>query len=331
MKRFFDYPQKLWEWFETVDKRFAVDTPPTLQPAHLSVEIHQGNLSDIHVVLWDVYGTLLGVEVGDLEQSHDRPDRLEEAARLTIAEFNLETPLVRLYPGRDSAVSLRERYLKGIDDSHLQSAGRGVQFPEVVIQQIWLDILNESAAVGWNWPYDEPRLYTAYRIAYFFDAALQQVYLYPHAADCLVRLKDADVILGIISNAQFYTPLHLRRLLRRELKNDQLRLNQIFTDTLMFFSYELGFSKPNPRAFQRAGDLLARQGITREEILYIGNDMLNDVWAALRAGTKAALCAVDATQTTLRENDDRCRGLKPDAVITDLSNLADRIVGTKTV
>ncbi len=329
MKRFFDYPQSLWSWFQTVDKRFETGSP-TPHPAQLSLPIREGDLKDIHVVLWDVYGTLLGVEVGDLEQSHERPDRLEAAARTTIAEFGLEPSLGRLYPGRDPAAALRERYLRGIDDSHLQSAGRGVQFPEVVIQHIWLDILNEVAAAEWAWPFDEPHLYTAYRVAYFFDAALQHVYLYPHAAECLLRLKDADIILGIISNAQFYTPLHLRRLLRRALGNDQLRMQQIFTDTLMFFSYELGFSKPNPRAFQRASDLLVRQGITREEILYIGNDMLNDVWAALRSGIRAAFCAVDAAQTTLRENDDRCRGLKPDAVITDLSQLADGILGTKT-
>jgi len=324
MKRFFDYPDNLWDYFQQVDRRFQRHEPPLPQP--LEVELPAVNrLGDIRAVLWDVYGTLVGLDVGDLEKSRAEHERLQAAARALIAEFDLTKPLQNLHPDSPPDVVLRDRYLQGITDSHLRSAAMGIEYPEVRIEVIWQSILEDCCRAGWVCPYEEPPRYTAFRWAYFFDAALQQVYLYPHAAETLQACKQAGIIQGIISNAQFYTPLHLRRLLRRALGDDDLKLGSIFTDTLVLFSYELGFSKPNPRSFQRAVETLARQGITREEILYVGNDMLNDVWTALRAGIRAAFCAVDASQADLRPDDERCRGLQPDVVITDLQQFCELI------
>ena len=50
--------------------------------------------------------------------------------------------------------------------------------------------------------------------------------------------------------------------------------------------------------------------------------MLKDIWPATQLGFKTALFAGDARSLRLREDDERCRGLKPDLVIDRLSQLA---------
>ena len=49
--------------------------------------------------------------------------------------------------------------------------------------------------------------------------------------------------------------------------------------------------------------------------------MLNDIWTASQAGLKTALFAGDQRSLRLRETDDRCQGLEPDVVITELNQL----------
>lgn len=325
MKRFFDFPISLWSWFTQVDQRFAVSEVSAPVPLDLESTVNT-DLGDIRVVLWDVYGTMLGASVGDLERTLEEPARLLTGTTALCDEFHLHEPLQKLQPHQAPEMYLRDRYLREITDSHLRSLGMGIEYPEVAIETVWQHIVADCIKAGYQPPQEEPTLYTAYRWAYFFDAALQQNYLYPDVASCMITLKNAGIIQGIISNAQFYTPVHLRRLLRQSLNQEALRLGDMFTDALVIFSYELGFGKPNARMFHRAIDILNRQGITRPEILYVGNDMLNDVWTSMRAGIRAAFFAGDRTQALLRQEDDRCRGLHPDAIITQIHQVPQLIL-----
>jgi len=68
-------------------------------------------------------------------------------------------------------------------------------------------------------------------------------------------------------------------------------------------------------------EILHQRGIKPEETVYLGNDMLNDVWAAARAGWRTVLFAVDKTQTTFRENEPQCEELKPDAIVINAQSL----------
>ena len=65
-------------------------------------------------------------------------------------------------------------------------------------------------------------------------------------------------------------------------------------------------------SFELAREKLANIGLRAEDILYVGNDMLNDVWAANRCGFLTALFAGDQRSLRLREDDDQIRGIKPD-------------------
>ena len=57
------------------------------------------------------------------------------------------------------------------------------------------------------------------------------------------------------------------------------------------------------------------------DAIYVGNDMLNDVWAASQAGMQTAWFAGDARSCRRREDDPRCRSLRPDVVLTSLMQL----------
>ena len=64
-------------------------------------------------------------------------------------------------------------------------------------------------------------------------------------------------------------------------------------------------------------------GIETSSVLYLGNDMLNDILPADRAGFQTALFAGDARSLRLRKDDPRCQGLAADLVITDLMQLVE--------
>jgi putative hydrolase of the HAD superfamily len=123
---------------------------------------------------------------------------------------------------------------------------------------------------------------------------------------------------GIVSNAQFYTPLLFSAFF------DQT-LEEIGFDTdCCIWSYRELKAKPSSDLFPKAEKYLKRNhGIKLSETLYVGNDMLNDIYTASQSGCKTALFAGDRRSLRLRKEDERCMDLKPDAVITALNQLAD--------
>ena len=120
--------------------------------------------------------------------------------------------------------------------------------------------------------------------------------------------------MGIVSNAQFYTPIIIEALADRNLEDLG------FQSQLCAWSYEIGRAKPSPAVFQGPLDMLRDQGIPPEEVLYVGNDRLNDVACASGAGCRTALFAGDSRSLRLREADSRA-DVDPDIIITELSQL----------
>ncbi|MDD5476422.1 MAG: hypothetical protein PHU03_07930, partial [Syntrophales bacterium] len=133
----------------------------------------------------------------------------------------------------------------------------------------------------------------------------------------LDTLKGSSVIMGIISNAQFYTPLLFSAHLGAGLEDLGFRKD------LIFFSYELGYCKPSSTAFKKAARTLMNEGIEPGQALYLGNDILKDIIPAGEAGLQTVLFAGDARSLNLREDDDRCRGIIPDMIVTSLSQVID--------
>jgi putative hydrolase of the HAD superfamily len=127
--------------------------------------------------------------------------------------------------------------------------------------------------------------------------------------------QSAGLVLGIISNAQFFTPYLFQWFFRQS--TDQLG----FHPELTIFSYQCGRAKPSPELFQKARLQLEKMGIAAGRVVFIGNDMRNDILPARNTGFQTVLFAGDARSLRLHEEDPVCSRAQADLVDTDLEHL----------
>lgn len=109
----------------------------------------------------------------------------------------------------------------------------------------------------------------------------------PGAAETLRSLKEAGVAIGLISNAQFYTVQVLEKALGASLGDLGI------DPALCHFSYLVKRAKPDLFLFQAAREFLAQRGVPAEAVLYVGNDVRNDIDPARATGFSTALFAGD--------------------------------------
>jgi putative hydrolase of the HAD superfamily len=137
----------------------------------------------------------------------------------------------------------------------------------------------------------------------------------PGATETLHQLAAQGLPLGLISNAQFYTVPILEEALGATLTDLGI------DPDLCCFSYLERRAKPDPWLFEILRDRLETRGIPAAEVLYIGNDVRNDIDPARATGFSTALFAGDPLSLRLRG-----RGLGDsgaDQVIHDLRELVN--------
>ena len=198
-------------------------------------------------------------------------------------------------------------FFSAIDIEHKRLRKSGVDFPEVEIDRIWSRVLD----------IEELDILRAFAVE--FELIVNPVYPMPNLEKMLSCCKNAKVLMGIVSNAQFFTPYLFRWFL------DSSPEDLGFKSDLIFYSYKSGHAKPSPFMFEAAAEILGNMDISPHSVLYIGNDMLNDIYPAKKAGFKTALFAGDARSLRLRENHPKCQNLSTDLVITDLVQLLEYI------
>lgn len=255
----------------------------------------------VGAVLFDIYGTLFISASGDIAAARSGSPQGAALAEL-LARFGV----------REAPETVLERFFGAIAAHHRQAQAEGVGHPEVVIDRIWQSVLN------WK---SRPK---ARDFALAFELLANPVYPMPGLAETLAALKAARLALGLISNAQFFTPL----LFSRFLGADSAALG--FDPQLVFYSYRRGVAKPSPRLFQAAAAACSRKGLAPAAVLYVGNDVRNDIRPARQTGFQTALFAGDRRSLRLREDDPACRGVRPDLVITELPQLIDRCLAGGT-
>lgn len=135
----------------------------------------------------------------------------------------------------------------------------------------------------------------------------------PGAGDILRQLAAKGILLGLISNAQFYTVPILEEALGATLTDLGI------DPGLCCFSYLERRAKPDPWLFEILRDKLARRGIPASDVLYIGNDVRNDIDPARATGFRTTLFAGDPTSLRLRGR--RLDDSGADQVIHDLREL----------
>jgi putative hydrolase of the HAD superfamily len=260
----------------------------------LSTTLHPGgNLEEkIRCFLFDIYGTLFISGSGDISIAR-RQSRQTRYLKKLLETYHIKTNPQTVLNNFFSAVARMHEILKE----------KGVDFPEVEIEKIWANVLeieDIDAARGF---------------AVEFEMIVNPVYPMPNLEKMLSACRQSDIVTGILSNAQFFTPYLFHWFF--DSSPEQIGFNP----DLIFYSYKTGHAKPSAVMFERAAENLEHMKIPSSSVLYIGNDMLNDIFPAKMTGFKTALFAGDARSLRLREDHPECRNLSPDIVVTDLIQL----------
>jgi putative hydrolase of the HAD superfamily len=153
-------------------------------------------------------------------------------------------------------------------------------------------------------------------LAIEYECRVNPTWPMPDLLPMLAALRQRGIKLGIISNAQFFTPLLFEALTDRTLA--QLG----FDEALCVYSFDRLEAKPSTALYERAAARLReRENIQPAQTLYLGNDMLNDITPARQVGFRTALFAGDKRSLRLRSDDLRIAGIRPDRTITALASL----------
>jgi len=261
-------------------------------------------LPGLRAVLFDIYGTLFISGSGDVgvAQESGRPDAL--AAAFRAAGFR----------GRLDAERGVQCMLSTIRSHHDRERSRGIDYPEVDILEVWHDCLDEMTRQGWMDSIAAD--FDLNELAVEYEVRTNPTWPMPGLVDCLDQLRGVGLILGIISNAQFYTIEMFRGLLGAtpEVMG--------FDPEMQFYSFRHLRAKPGTFLFELAARALAKRGVAAEKVIYVGNDMLNDIQAAQEVGFRTALFAGDRRSLRWRTGDDRVQDVAPDLVLTDLKSFA---------
>ena len=202
----------------------------------------------IRAVIFDIYNTLL--EIGP-------PTAEAETLWTELCRSALHAK-PRLDLNRFGAACQ-----KVIAREHAEARKSGIVYPEIFWPAVACEALPELARL-------KPNPLHNFLVKH---AALQRsVRLMPGAASVLRALSREKKLLGLASNSQPYTLTELdgslagARLSRR-----------IFKPELNFFSFEAGFSKPDPHVFRWLAARLGNFGVAAGETLIVGDRLDNDI------------------------------------------------------
>jgi putative hydrolase of the HAD superfamily len=278
------------------------ESPPDL-PAEYEALILSGSaaftkrpspFAGIQTVIFDIYGTLFSSAAGDI------------AAHAGYTRGSLDALALEL-PGGFTGEELKDYFHRSVVNIHLEQYAR-TPYPEVRVEEIWAAFLAEH-------PIEEAGPDAALELALRYELAVNPVYPMEGARETIEILRDRGLRLGLISNAQFYTPLLFEAFF--DMPPEQLG----FDSELLTYSYKLGEAKPSPVLFTPALRRLAALSQGPETCLYVGNDILNDIFAAAASGFKTLLFAGDRRSLRFRKDDKRCRTTRPDGVIRYLRDI----------
>ena len=215
-------------------------------------------------ILFDVYGTLVCSQLGDLN---------EQARRASGKESFIATA-ERFGFSEEIGIKWHTWFFEAITTEHKEQEQKGIAPAEVQVDAIWTEMI---ARAGGDPSVSQPRMLAAYR-----ELMANPVRPFSGAAQALLQLKKNGILLGLASNSQFYTLPILGKAL--DIKPDEL-----FNVELIFLSFHLGFSKPSPYFFRLIRTRALSLGLRPEEVLVVGNDCENDVLPAKAQGLQALL------------------------------------------
>ena len=268
-------------------------------------------LEGIQVIAYDFYGTLFISGVGDIGVDDGDPDEEILLDVLTTTGIEIQN--------NDAASEGFKVYNRAVEKMISDLKSRGIEYPEPDIRLVWKEVLDTMEGSNLITKPDGEDLFDT--IAIEFEARMNPVWPMPNVTETLHYFKKQGYTQGIISNSQFYTPIVLEALTGQSLE----KLG--FSKELLHWSYEEEMKKPGILFYENYLKKLRRfdENLNPGNVLYIGNDMLKDIYPAKTVGMKTALFAGDERSLKWRKEDSRCNRILPDLIITDFSQLPDCI------
>ncbi|MDP0499318.1 MAG: HAD family hydrolase [Verrucomicrobiota bacterium JB022] len=267
-------------------------------------------LQGIRAVVFDIYGTLIISGTGDisLAEKQDREAQLKEALEACGLEL-LAVPHKR-----------SELLNQAIKEHQQARRAEGIEYPEVEIRDVWREFLADELKAH-ELTAEDISDDLVEQLAVEYEVRVNPVWPMPHLEEVLKALRERQLTLGIVSNAQFYTPLMFESFLGQSLQ--QLG----FTEEACVYSFALREGKPSTALYERLTQQIAPLGLQPQEVLYVGNDLRNDVWPAQLCGYRTALFAGDQRSLRWREDDARLQDVRPDLIVTDLRQILEVLNG----
>lgn len=210
------------------------------------------------IIIFDVYKTLMrvGPPSEDPQRCWERlcQEYVPGMTDLSLSEFGSRTK-------------------RAIEARHARSRAAGVDFPEILWEEILLEVIPSLKTLR---P-DQLDSFILKQTNTWHTTSLDE--------GCVPFIREArrrGIPLGIASNAQRYTHWELTRCLEPA----GLSL-AVFDPQLCFWSFENGFSKPSERVFSKLGSQARRLGYSAPELLMVGDRVDNDIEPALAQGWQA--------------------------------------------
>ena len=206
-------------------------------------------------IICDVYRTILDVR--------EPPADAEQRWGILFQGVFANVPALTLE-------QLASRCREITSEDHQEAHERGILYPEVN----WPSVMKRALPVLDALPRADVDAFL------FHHAQLcRTLRMMPGCAPVLRECMERGILLGVASNAQAYT---LREL---ELALGEAGLNSsIFQSDLMFWSFEHGFSKPDPHVLEILRARLQNRCLRESETLIIGDREDNDIIPARATG-----------------------------------------------
>ncbi len=221
----------------------------------------------LRALVFDLYGTLLEISPPPADASvlwqQLWEATLRSSPRLTLQEFTAEC---------DQAIAR----------AHATGHVAGVRHPEVCWPDIAGKVLPELATLAPD-ARDE--------FIFQHSRLRHTLRLMPGAVEVLLHLSRSDFRLGLASNCQAYS----LRSLDEALASAGLT-HDLFAADLCFFSFQHGFSKPDPHVFRFLAARLGGQGLAPGEAMMVGDRLDSDIAPAWAQGFQTWHLARQTTQ-----------------------------------
>ena len=214
-----------------------------------------------------------------------------------------------------------------VEADHAHARERGIPWPEVDAISVFSRALTQDGTA----PSREEAALACAR----WECMANPCSAMPGAARFLELCRGKDIPLGLVSNAQFYTPYFVEAAFGLPLfpsgtnRNDSIDragnatpdLNLGFEADLALWSYRTGRAKPDRWMFDALASRMAARGIPPEHVLYVGNDALNDCACAGEAGFMTVLFGGDSRSFRPRLDEVRVLSTPPSTFVRSWDEL----------